>query len=181
MYNLKHVERNVLMMLYAHVSLWRIPFFAQYIWRITPNGNTVNLELKVTITLKNFLVKKIEEAKVISLINCRVVGTAGAEGACATPITFSRVNVPFFLFLGPPQTSFNGFTAPPTVLPYFHFVKIINALYGLCPSKMAKNLLRIIWNHSKEMPIETFMRAKRWLMWLTPQGLQNYSVSVNSI
>ena len=82
--------------------------------------------------------KKIEEAKVISLINCRVVGTAGAEGACATPITFSRVNVPFFLFLGPPQTSFNGFTAPPTVLPYFHFVKIINALYGLCPSKMTR-------------------------------------------
>ena len=125
--------------------------------------------------------KKIEEVKVRSLSNRRVVGTAGAGGACVTPITFGRVNVPFFLFLGPPQTSLNGFTAPPTALPYFHFVKIINALYGLCPSKMAKNLLRIIWNHSKEMPVETFMGAKRWLIWLTPQCLQNCNVSVNSM
>ena len=82
----------------AHVSLWRITFLVQYIWRITLNGNTVNLELKVAITLKKFLVKKIEEAKVKSLIHRRAVGTARAEGACATPMTFSHVNVLFFLF-----------------------------------------------------------------------------------
>ena len=29
-----------------------------------------------------------------------------------------------------------GFTAPGTALLYFHFVEIINVLYGLCPSKI---------------------------------------------
>ena len=35
-----------------------------------------------------------------------------------------------------PQTPFGWFTAPPTALCDFHFVKIINVLFGFCPSKV---------------------------------------------
>ena len=34
------------------------------------------------------------------------------------------------------QTPLDWFTVPPTALRDFHFVKIINALHGLCQSKV---------------------------------------------
>ena len=44
-----------------------------------------------------------------------------------------------------PQTPFGGFTAAPTALCNFHFVKIINAFYGFSP-QMSKTFRRLCLN-----------------------------------
>ena len=61
----------------------------------------------------------------------------------------SRVKVPFFLMTKLDderfcwKKSFGGFPTPPAALRFFHWVKIIECPYGLCPSKV-RDLLTIL-------------------------------------